>query len=337
MGPTAVVVLACATFLRAVFVSSIASLSGSGLWLVYFILLTFFFGVALIGAAMWRYARESQHLARWRATSPPGRPALIAGVLSRSAARPVYEALDSDDTDSGTRQARLDREIGEFRDRLGESLTFPNFVNGALVGLGLFGTFVGLIGTLEDLGALFQGLMSTGNKDANPIDVFANMLNRLQAPMASMATAFVTSLYGLGGSLLLGLSSLMAGKVAGRLSDDLTETVWANEAALPRPVPALNATTTDHETLQLELRLRAEQWQTVLADMRELQQGHARETTMLREGIADVARATQSLSQMMQHRLRRDHLRDAGRRTSGARNAIHRHDQELASRLILAR
>jgi hypothetical protein len=249
----------------------------------------------------------------------------------------VYTALQDEEGDPSARQARVEREIGEVRESLGESLTMPNYVNGALVGLGLFGTFVGLIGTLEDLGALFQGLMSTGNKDANPIDVFADMLKRLQAPMASMATAFVTSLYGLGGSLLLGLASLLAGKVAGRVGDGLTELARVSEIVQPRAVPVLTTEAPDHEMLQLELRLRAEQWQTVLADMRELQQGHARETAALREGIADVARSTQSLAQSVQQRMRLDHLRDASRRSAGARNASQRHEQELENSLNLAR
>jgi hypothetical protein len=337
MGPTALVVLACATVFRSVFLGSINSLSGSGLWLVYFILLTYFIGTALVGIATWRYTREAAYLARWQATGPMGRPALLAGALAGSAAKPVYVALQEDEGDPFARQSRVEREIAEVRDGLGESLTMPNFVNGALVGLGLFGTFVGLIGTLEDLGALFQGLMSTGNKDANPIDVFADMLKRLQAPMASMATAFVTSLYGLGGSLLLGLASLLAGKVAGRVGDGLTELARVSEIVQPRAVPVLTTEAPDHEMLQLELRLRAEQWQTVLADMRELQQGHARETAALREGIADVARSTQSLAQSVQQRMRLDHLRDASRRSAGARNASQRHEQELENSLNLAR
>lgn len=336
MGPTAIVVFACATFFRDVFLGSINSLSGSGLWLVYFILFTYLFGVALVGMATWRFTREVGFLARWQATSAGGRAALLAGPLAASAARPVYDALHSGESDAGALQSRLEREIGEFRDRLGESLTLPNFVNGALVGLGLFGTFVGLIGTLEDLGALFQGLIGAGNKDANPLEVFADMLKKLQAPMASMATAFVTSLYGLGGSLLLGLASLMAGKVAGRVGDQLTELARLVEvASAPAAAPVLTAQAPDHEMLQLELRLRAEQWQTVLADMRELQQGHARETAALREGIADVARSTQSLAQVVQQRMRLEHLRDAGRR--GTRAAVQRHDQELENSLTHAR
>lgn len=341
MGPTAIVVLACATSFRDVFVNSIASLSGSGLWLVYFILVTYFIGVLLIGMATWRYTREAAFLARWQAAPAPARAALLAGPLAGSAAKPVYQALNSGEADADSLQSRLEREIGEFRDSLGESLTLPNFVNGALVGLGLFGTFVGLIGTLEDLGALFQGLIGAGNKDANPLEVFADMLKKLQAPMASMATAFVTSLYGLGGSLLLGLASLMAGKVAGRVGEQITDLARVVEVAAtpvaPAAAPVLTAQAPDHELLQLELRLRAEQWQSVLADMRELQQGHARETAALREGIADVARSTQGLAQVVQQRMRLEHLREAGRRTPGARGAARRHDQELENRLNHAR
>jgi hypothetical protein len=335
LGPTALIVLLALTAFREAAMGSINSLSGSGLWLVYLIISAYAFGVVLVVLAMRRYAAEGALLTRWRAAAPVAREAMVADGRAASAARPLYLALMSPEpSDPGMRQSRLDRELDELRERLAEVQAFPNFVIGGLVGLGLFGTFVGLIGTLEDLGKLFQALMTTGDKNVNPVDVFADMVRRLQAPMASMATAFVTSLYGLGGSLMLGLATLMAGKVAGRLVDEYAELVRVHELDGPRVAPVVLPAAPDHEMLQLELRLRAEQWRVVLEDMRELQEGHARETAALREGIAGVAQSTHDLALAVRQRLRLDEIRSerARRGTASVRDS-RRQDQDLDRRI----
>ena len=72
---------------------------------------------------------------------------------------------------------------------------------------------MGLLGTLEDLGKLFGALVQTSNANANPVDIFSDMVRRLQDPMRGMGTAFVASLYGLLGSLVLGLQILAVGKI----------------------------------------------------------------------------------------------------------------------------
>lgn len=335
LGPSAVIVLLALTAFRDAAMGSINSLSGSGLWLVYLIISAYVFGVVLVVLAMRRYTAEGGMLARWRAAAPLARQAMVAEDRSASLARPLYLALMSPEpSDPGMRQSRLEREIDELRERLAEGQAFPNFVIGGLVGLGLFGTFVGLIGTLEDLGKLFQALMTTGDKSVNPVDVFADMVRRLQAPMASMATAFVTSLYGLGGSLMLGLATLMAGKVAGRLMDDYAELVRVHELDRPRVAPVVLPAAPDHETIQLELRLRAEQWRVVLEDMRELQEGHARETAALREGISDVAQSTHDLALAVRQRLRMDEIRSERARRGGLPSRdTRRQDQDLERRI----
>jgi hypothetical protein len=335
LGPTVFVVLLALTAFRDAAMGSINSLSGSGLWLVYLIISAYLFGVVLVVIVMRRYTAEGALLARWRAATPVARQAMVADGRSASSARPLYLALlSAEPSDPGMRQSRLDREIDELRERLAEGQAFPNFVIGGLVGLGLFGTFVGLIGTLEDLGKLFQALMTTGDKSVNPVDVFADMVRRLQAPMASMATAFVTSLYGLGGSLMLGLATLMAGKVAGRLMDGYAELVRIHELDSPRSAPVVLPAAADHETLQLELRLRAEQWRVVLDDLRELQEGHARETAALRDGISDVAQSTHDLALAVRQRLRLDEIRNERARRGGvAVRDTRRQDLDLERRL----
>jgi hypothetical protein len=79
---------------------------------------------------------------------------------------------------------------------------------GALVGVGLIGTFVGLLGSLNELSSLFGAMKSTADNSTIPLSGLAVLVEQLQNPMKGMGTAFATSLYGLVGSLTLALMVL---------------------------------------------------------------------------------------------------------------------------------
>jgi hypothetical protein len=64
-----------------------------------------------------------------------------------------------------------------------------------------------------------------GGVDTNPVDLFSDMISRLQAPMKAMGTAFVASLYGLLGSLIVGLMAYSAKKTAMQVMDEARELV----------------------------------------------------------------------------------------------------------------
>jgi hypothetical protein len=53
--------------------------------------------------------------------------------------------------------------------------------------------------------------------------VFANLKSGLQAPLSGMGTAFSSSLFGLGGSLILGFIDLQAGHAQNRFFNELEE------------------------------------------------------------------------------------------------------------------
>jgi hypothetical protein len=76
------------------------------------------------------------------------------------------------------------------------ALVLPNYIGGALVGIGLVGTFIGLLGTLDDLSTLFASLdgagAATDSSDAGAM--FGDMVRRLRDPIRGMGTAFVASL-----------------------------------------------------------------------------------------------------------------------------------------------
>ena len=104
--------------------------------------------------------------------------------------------------------------------RLDESRDISRYTIGLLIFLGLLGTFWGLLETVSSIGNVISGL-SIGTGDVS--DVFSNLKSGLQAPLTGMGTAFSSSLFGLGGSLVLGFLDLQAGQAQNRFYNDLEE------------------------------------------------------------------------------------------------------------------
>jgi hypothetical protein len=102
-------------------------------------------------------------------------------------------------------QVAIEHELEKVSSRLYGRNALPQFLTGLLVGMGLLGTFIGLLSTLNDISALIGSFADIDMGKANPIDVFRNMIERMKAPMQSMGIAFSASLFGLLGSIILGL------------------------------------------------------------------------------------------------------------------------------------
>ncbi len=107
-----------------------------------------------------------------------------------------------------------------IRSRLDESREISRYMIGLLIFLGLLGTFWGLLGTIEAVGRVIGGL-EVGQGDF--AEVFAELKSGLMAPLNSMGTAFSSSLFGLGGSLVLGFLDIQAGHAQNRFYDGLEE------------------------------------------------------------------------------------------------------------------
>jgi len=108
-------------------------------------------------------------------------------------------------TISHQEQAAIEHELVKASTRLTRRNALPQYLTGLLVGMGLLGTFIGLLATLNDISALIGSFADLDMSTANPIEVFRNMIERMKAPMLSMGIAFSASLYGLLGSIVLGL------------------------------------------------------------------------------------------------------------------------------------
>jgi len=107
-----------------------------------------------------------------------------------------------------------------IRSRLDESREISHYIIGLLVFLGLLGTFWGLLGTINAVGKVILGL-DVGQGDFN--QVFTHLKAGLMEPLSGMGTAFSSSLFGLGGSLVLGFLDIQAGHAQNRFYDGLEE------------------------------------------------------------------------------------------------------------------
>ena len=107
-----------------------------------------------------------------------------------------------------------------IRARLDESREISRYMIGLLVFLGLLGTFWGLLGTIDAVGRVIGG-MELGERDFAA--VFGDLKAGLQEPLNGMGTAFSSSLFGLGGSLILGFLDIQAGHAQNRFYDGLEE------------------------------------------------------------------------------------------------------------------
>ena len=189
------------------------------------------FGVCVvaIGAAMLalhQYLYEANLARHWLKLSDEMRTIELKKGIGKSNFAPVYHLLAGQTTLSpDTRQAAVTAELDSASYSLESRLELPNFLGGALVGLGLVGTFVGLLGTLEDLSKVFSALVNSSSSTMSPTQMFSDMVSKLQAPMRGMGTAFVASLYGLLGSLIVTLMLVSARKTGSTASRQVQDVV----------------------------------------------------------------------------------------------------------------
>ncbi|MEK9945696.1 MAG: flagellar motor protein MotA [Alphaproteobacteria bacterium] len=104
--------------------------------------------------------------------------------------------------------------------RLDESRDISRYMIGLLVFLGLLGTFWGLLQTIAAVGDTISTLTVDGGDFSAQFD---SLRQGLEAPLSGMGTAFSSSLFGLGGSLVLGFLDLQTGQAQNRFYNELEE------------------------------------------------------------------------------------------------------------------
>ena len=153
--------------------------------------------------------------------------------------------------------------LDSISSRLDESREISRYFIGLLIFLGLLGTFWGLLGTITSVGGVIAGLDVASSDVAG---VFNDLKQGLEAPLKGMGTAFSSSLFGLGGSLVLGFLELQAGQAQNRFYNELEEwlssvtrlssggAIGEGDQAVPAYIQALLEQTADSlENLQRTL------------------------------------------------------------------------------------
>jgi hypothetical protein len=181
-----------------------------------FILGVFVLGIVYNFRQVLRLSPEVAWIEHFRGEHPP----MAAEAPSLRLLAPMAAML-------GERKGRLSLSAPAMRSlldgiasRLDESRDLSRYTIGLLIFLGLLGTFWGLSQTIGAIGDVIRGL-TVGIGDLGK--VFENLKQGLGAPLSGMGTAFSSSLFGLGGSLVLGFLDLQAAQAQNRFFNDLEE------------------------------------------------------------------------------------------------------------------
>jgi hypothetical protein len=143
---------------------------------------------------------------------------------------------------SSVQHSAIEAELDRFGARQHRRLMLSNFMSGMMVGMGLLGTFIGLLGALAEIGNLI-GSFSLGAGMADPVAAITELVARLTAPMQAMGVAFSASLFGVLGSLIMG-ALMVAVRSA---SSDLVALVQSGTSLM------LDITNEDNDSTTLDL------------------------------------------------------------------------------------
>tara|TARA_B100001121_G_scaffold308028_1_gene330969 strand:- start:819 stop:1847 length:1029 start_codon:yes stop_codon:yes gene_type:complete len=104
---------------------------------------------------------------------------------------------------------KIKESIDKVIDKLDSERELLKYIISLLIFLGLIGTFWGLLKTIDSVGLTIKNLSID---EVNIVTNFMNLKNGLNEPLSGMGTAFSSSLFGLTGSLCLGLIDLLTGR-----------------------------------------------------------------------------------------------------------------------------
>ncbi len=119
-------------------------------------------------------------------------------IFSQSSMKSIMESLDG---------------------RLAENREISRYLIGLSVFLGLLGTFWGLLETINSVAITVKSLDFSENTQK----LFKVLKQGLEEPLSGMGTAFSSSLFGLGGSLILGFLDIQSGQAQNRFYNEVEE------------------------------------------------------------------------------------------------------------------
>ena len=246
------------------------------------IVATFFFGLVLAGLNWWHVVHTAKSITLWQravemeSVDPFSIQEIInladKSVLRSTQMRAVIERSNKNrtigftDVEARLIKTKLGARLGRLRGRV-------SYMTATLIMLGLIGTFWGLLETINSVGEAMHAVVETMDKatqtvsnDADPMakaqstdKMFIDFLGSVSAPLQGMGVAFSASLFGLCGSLILGLMGVLFSKIQDRFVEDLS--IWIDDHIDNTPVykekisanPAANAVTELTKSLEQHL------------------------------------------------------------------------------------
>ena len=192
------------------------------------ILVTFALGVLFSFRQTFRLTRESNWL-KYIKRKDTLLPANVLAKTKPVLLAPVAAVLSEDRVENPSLSANsLSTILGGVSSRLDENREILRYMIGLLVFLGLLGTFWGLLQTISSVSNVINSLDIPSNSSNE--NVFNKILAGLNAPMEGMSTAFSSSLFGLGSSLILGFLDLQVGQANNRFFNELED--WLSQMAI---------------------------------------------------------------------------------------------------------
>lgn len=116
-------------------------------------------------------------------------------------------------------QSSMKTVMESLEGRLIESRELSRYMIGLSIFLGLLGTFWGLLETINSVSSTVKGLDFSENTQK----LFQVLKQGLEQPLSGMGTAFSSSLFGLGGSLILGFLDLQSNQAQNRFYNEVEE------------------------------------------------------------------------------------------------------------------
>jgi hypothetical protein len=107
--------------------------------------------------------------------------------------------------------ATMQNLVAAIDHRLAQERSLLVYLSGLSVFLGLIGTFIGLMEMVASVGGIIGGL---ANAEAADTAAVKRLIKDLEAPLTGMALGFSASLFGLFGSLVIGLVARYSGNAA---------------------------------------------------------------------------------------------------------------------------
>lgn len=178
------------------------------------IIAVFVIGVLVNIMQVLRLQKEVDWMEAWRRSNPEqapsGKPVLLA---------PMVKMLGSNRRPNSLSATSLRSLLDSVYLRLEEQRDLSRYLIGLLIFLGLLGTFWGLLRTIGSVSDIISGLSS----GSDALAMFDALKTELQEPLSGMATSFSTSLFGLAGSLVVGLFDLFAQRASNRFYSELED------------------------------------------------------------------------------------------------------------------